>query len=68
MKNIRENLPSIIIITLVVVLVGYLIMCIYFNKKTRFRAFEECLTTITNEGNWNTRKDTIKYCVEEARK
>mgnify|MGYP001590446540 CR=1 FL=1 len=68
MKNIRENLLLIIIITLAVILAGYLITYSYFNKKTKFRAFEECLTTITNEGVWNTRKGTIEYCIEETQK
>lgn len=67
MKILKENLLPILVITLLATIVGYLLICSYFSKKTSFRAFEECLTTITNEGNWNTRKETVQYCIDETR-
>jgi YbbR domain-containing protein len=66
MKTFKENWLSILIITLLLALVAYFVICNYFDKKTQFRAFEECLTTITNESNWTTRKDTVKYCIEQT--
>ena len=68
MKTLKENWLSILVVTLLVTLVAYFIICNYFGKKTQFRAFEECVSIVGDPlSNWSTRKDTIKYCIEETR-
>lgn len=66
MKNLKENFALILFISVIVLLVSYLSICYLYNKKTNLRAFEECLSTVTNEGNWNTRKGTVEYCLEQT--
>lgn len=66
MKILKENWLSILVIMALTALVAYFIIDNYFTKKVQFRAFEECVSVVNDSSsNWNTRKDTIKYCIEE---
>jgi len=65
--NFKENWLGILITSILIGLVAHSIIYSYFNKKIVYRTFEECLTTIINEGNWNTRKGTVEYCIEQAK-
>ncbi len=52
-----------IIILALLILGIYLSINYYFIKKIQFLSFEECLSIVSDKGsNWETRKDTIKYC------
>ena len=45
----------------------YFITNNYFENKIKFRAFEECLSVVSDSNsNWATRKDTINYCKKET--
>lgn len=68
MNKIRENFAFSMFAATLVLSVCYLTISIYFNKNVKYRAFEECLTTITSEYTWNTRKGTVKYCADETLK
>ncbi len=44
-------------------LVGY-----YFKEKVSFRAFEECLSVVSDPpSNWITRKGIVNFCLKEIR-
>ena len=66
-KKISSGYKGVIVIILSIFLGVYLMINIYYEKKVRFRSFEECLSSVSDSNfNWMTRKDSIKYCKEET--
>lgn len=57
---------SIVLIAMIVVGTSFTVNN-YFEKKIIFRAFEECLSVVSNtDSNWITKKETINYCKKET--
>jgi len=56
-----------IVLVLTIIIGTCFIVNNHFEKKIKFRAFEECLSAVSDTAsNWISRKETINYCRKET--